>query len=185
MPQGKSCSIKGGLIIYLQDKLDYTYKSRLINYNILEGQIIHVKKEKHLKRPINFGNIYHPPKDILEKYNEFMNEFGPILETHESHNNEVIITGDFNIHLLKINEKQVFSEYFDMFTNHCFYPKITLPTRLSNKHGPLIDNFLCKLTETTLDTTSGILIKTFSDHQPYFTILIIIIINIIHLNILN
>ncbi len=50
-----------------------------------------------------------------------------------------------------------------MLTNHSFYPKITLPTRLSNKHGTLIDNFLCKLTEATLDTTSGVLIKKFSD----------------------
>ncbi len=58
-----------------------------------------------------------------------------------------------------------------MFTNHSFYLKITLPTRLSNKHGTLIDNVLCKLTETTLDTTSRVLIKKFSDHQPYFTIL--------------
>ncbi len=47
-----------------------------------------------------------------------------------------------------------------MLTNHSFNPKITLPTRLSNKHGPLTDNFLCKLTETT----SAILIKMFSDH---------------------
>ncbi len=57
------------------------------------------------------------------------------------------------------------------FPNHSFYPNITLHTRLSNKHGTLINNFLCKLTETTLDTTSGILTQKFSDHQPYFTIL--------------
>ncbi len=52
-----------------------------------------------------------------------------------------------------------------------FYPKITLSTRLSNNHATLIDNFFCKLTETTLDTTSGILIKKFSDYQPYFILL--------------
>ncbi len=44
-------------------------------------------------------------------------------------------------------------------------------TRLSNKHGTLIDNTFCKLTEATLNTTSGVLIKKFSDHQPYFIIL--------------
>ncbi len=58
-----------------------------------------------------------------------------------------------------------------MLNSHSFYPKITLPTRLSNKHGTSIDNFFCKLTESTLDTTSGILINKFSYHQPYFTIL--------------
>ncbi len=33
IPQGKSCSTKGGVIIYLQDKFGYTYKSSLTNYN--------------------------------------------------------------------------------------------------------------------------------------------------------
>jgi hypothetical protein len=169
--QGKSCSTKGGLIIYLQDKFDYTYTSRLTNYNTWEGQIIQVKKGKNLKKPIIIGNIYRPPKDLVEKYTEFINELAPILNMLQTNKNEAIITGDFNIDLLKINDKSVFSEYFDMLTNHSFYPKITLPTRLSNNHGTLIDNFLCKLTESTLDTISGILIKKFSDHQPYFTIL--------------
>ncbi len=58
-----------------------------------------------------------------------------------------------------------------MLTNYSFYLKITLPTILSNKHGTLIDNSFCRLTEATLDTTSGVLIEKFSDHQPYFTIL--------------
>ncbi len=43
VPRGNSCSTKGGLIIYLQDMFDYTYISRLTNYNTWEGQIIHVK----------------------------------------------------------------------------------------------------------------------------------------------
>ncbi len=84
---------------------------------------------------------------------------------------EVIIAGDFNIDLLKRADKEVLAEYFDMFTRHSVFPKITLLTRLSNKHGTLIDNIFCKLTENTLDTTNGILINKFSDYQPYFTIL--------------
>ncbi len=46
-----------------------------------------------------------------------------------------------------------------MLTSNSFYPKITVPTQLTNTHGTLIDNFLCKLTDNTLDTTSGVLIK--------------------------
>ncbi len=37
---------------------------------------------------------------------------------------KVIIAGDFNIDLLKINDKNTFSEYFDMLTNNSFYPKL-------------------------------------------------------------
>ncbi len=107
----------------------------------------------------------------MDFYNEFISELSPVLKSLEKNKSEVIVSGDFYIDLLKINNKQAFSDYFDMLTNNSFYPKITLPTRLSNKHGTLIDNIFCKLTETTLDTISGILIKKFADYQPYFTIL--------------
>ncbi len=57
-------------------------------------------------------------------------------------NSEIIFTGDFNIDLLKINDKHVISEYFDMLTSHSFYPKITVPTRMTNNNGTLIENCL-------------------------------------------
>ncbi len=68
-------------------------------------------------------------------------------------------------------KKNALSESFDMMTENSFYPKITLPIRFSNKHGTLIDNIFCKLTEMTLNTSSDILIKKFSDCSPYFTFL--------------
>ncbi len=58
-----------------------------------------------------------------------------------------------------------------MLTNQFLPPKLHFQLDYQISNGTLIDHFLCKLTETTLDTTSGILIKQFSDHQPYFTIL--------------
>ncbi len=102
---------------------------------------------------------------------KFTNELMLILKSLESKHAAVIITGDLNIDLLKIKEKIAFRELFYMITENSFYPKITLPNRFSNKHGTLIDNIFCKLTNITLNTNSGILIKQFSDHQPYFTFL--------------
>ena len=55
-----------------------------------------------------------------------------------------------------------------MLTSLCYFPKITLPTRLSGDCGTLIDNFFCRISQSTLNVSSGILIKQFSDHQPYF-----------------
>ncbi len=171
IPQGKSSSSEGGLIIYLNNKFNHINKMTLSKFKTWKGQFIEVKEGEHLTKPIIIGNIYKPPKDTLENYYELLTELEPIVKTLESNKNETIITGDFDIDLLKINEKHVFIEYFDLIISHSFYPKITLPTRLSNKHGTLIDNFFCKLTEATIDTISGILIKKFSDHQPYFILL--------------
>ncbi len=100
------------------------------------------------------------------KIQEFTRYICPILKTLETSNNEAIIAGDFNIDLLKINDKQSFSDYINTLTSYSFYHEITLPTRLSNKHGTLIDNVLCKLTENNLNTSSGIRINQFADHQP-------------------
>ncbi len=57
-----------------------------------------------------------------------------------------------------------------MLTSNSFYPKLSFPTRYTNNHQTLIDNFFCKLTEHTLDTSSGIRIRQFSDYQRYLTI---------------
>ncbi len=73
-----------------------------------------------------------------------------MLDTLETINSEVIITGDFNIALLKIADKEVLAENIDMLTTHTFFPKITLPTRLSSKHGTLIDIFILVILKTTV-----------------------------------
>ena len=114
------------------------------------------------------GNIYRPPRDLNVNYKQFIDEFSLLLSTFDQNNLEVIIAGDFNINLLKINQKEIFSEFFYSLTRHSFFPKITLLTRFSNLNGTLIDNFICKISQATLNSTSGILIKQFSDHQPYF-----------------
>ncbi len=40
IPQGKSCSAKGGLIMYVHETIKYDYKSRFNKYRTWEGQII-------------------------------------------------------------------------------------------------------------------------------------------------
>ncbi len=52
-----------------------------------------------------------------------------------------------------------------------FFPKITLPTRLSDRSCTLIDNFLCRLSSGFSQSTAAILISRTSDHLPYFIFL--------------
>ncbi len=137
-------------------------------HTALGRQIIQVKKSDSLNKTVNIRNIYRPPNDINECYKEFIDELMPLMCSLESNNNEAILAGDFSIDLLKFNNNKIFSEYFDMLTSKNIYPKITLPTRLLNNSATLIDNILCKLTESTIETTTGILTNKFSEHQPYF-----------------
>jgi len=58
-----------------------------------------------------------------------------------------VIIADYNIDLLKINYRPVISEYADTITSYVYFPKITLPSRLSNYNDTLIDNFLRNLSK--------------------------------------
>ena len=81
----------------------------------------------------------------------------------------MLIAGDFNIDLLKIHDKIVFGRFFDTITSLSFFPQITLPTRLSQRRGTIIDNFLLKLFDTNIAlSNSGIITSQISDHFPYF-----------------
>ncbi len=113
---------------------------KLNKYNTWEGQSIQVKKGLALAKPVSIVNIYRPPKDHLEHYKEFIDDFSYILDKLEKNTNEVIISSVFNIHLLEINDKQIISEYFGTLTSHSFYPKITVLTKLTNNNGTLKDN---------------------------------------------
>ena len=62
-----------------------------------------------------------------------------------------------NIDLLKIKEKDFGNDFFDMLVASGFFPRITLPTRISNSSATLIDNFMCKLTNKSENSIAGIL----------------------------
>ena len=57
---------------------------------------------------------------------------------------------------------------YDMIVSSGFFPRITLPTRISNSSATLIDNFLCKITKHSSNSIAGILLTSLSDHFPYF-----------------
>jgi len=83
----------------------------------------------------------------------------------------VVVTGDFNIDLLKLNDRAIVHEYFETFLSNGFIPKITFPTRLTVRSATLIDNIYVKLSDNFSQSTAGILYQNISDHQPCFVAL--------------
>ncbi len=71
IPKGRFSSTKEGLVIYLHEQYDFVYKNKLNEYESWEGQVIQIKKGDSLNKAINLANLYRPPNDIIEKYNEF------------------------------------------------------------------------------------------------------------------
>ena len=165
--QGHICSSHGGLAIYLRDSFDYKTLPIYKNSEIWEGHFIEISSNL-AQTKIVLGNIYRPPRDVNDNYRNFINEFTQVLNLLKNRTSEVIIAGDFNIDLLKINEKDIVNTYFESITSLSYFPQITLPTRLSQRRGTLIDNFLLKFSNFCKSPTSGIITSNISDHFPYF-----------------
>ena len=157
----------GGLAIYLKNDIHY----EVINVhespsNIWEGLFIKI----HLSENTNLvlGNIYRPPKDNIENYQCFIEEFENITKSFD---NNLIICGDFNIDLLRFNERNIINDYLESVLSNGLIPKITYPTRLTENSATLIDNALVKVSQNFSNTTNGICITSISDHLPYLVCL--------------
>ena len=167
--QRKKCSSHGGLAIYLHKKYNFkTVPSPTIS-EIFEGQSIEIS-EVDTNRPthILLGNIYRPPRYVLLNYKSFTEKLALTFQTFKDRNYDIIIGGHINIDLLKIKEKDFVNEYFDMIVSSGLFPRITLPTGISNSNATLIDNFLCKISKHSSNSIAGILLTSLSDHFPYF-----------------
>ena len=92
-----------------------------------------------------------------------------IIEIISKENSNIICCGDYNIDLLKIEERNIFQDYFDMFVVKGAIPQLTLPTRFSKKNATLIDQIFCKLSGKITNSNAGIFVTKISDHLPGFT----------------
>ena len=63
--------------------------------------------------------------------------------------------------------KNHLNNYFEELVTNGFFPKITLPTRISERSSSLIDNIFTNDSEEK--ETAGILLNHLSDHQIIFT----------------
>ena len=104
--QGKTCSNKGGEIIYLNKKFKYNIKNIHTETDSRECQFIEITGHLPSKNVI-LGNVYRPPKNTNIDYKKFTDEFTINLALLENCNSELIIAGDYNIDLLKVNKKDV------------------------------------------------------------------------------
>ena len=80
----------------------------------------------------------------------------------------LLLVGDFNIDLLKLNSNNKFQEFYDTLSVLDLLPSITLPSRLSKRHATLIDNIYCKSPNPKSIIDSGILATQISDHMAVF-----------------
>ena len=165
--KAKRVSEHGGLGIFLHN--DYTFKELKSTKmsELFEAQFIAVNNDMYANNII-IGNFYRPPRDLVINYQNFTSDLEQIMQNFRLFKEEILICGDFNIDILKANEKEHVNNYLNKIFSSGFLPYITLPTRISNNSATLIDNFFCRFTKNVSKISSGILISGLSDHFPYF-----------------
>ena len=82
---GKTCSSKGGLIIYLHELYDFKLKNYIPRSTVWESQIIEINSCQ-LRRKITLCNIYRPPRDLFDNYKIFYKELSDFLTKIENIN---------------------------------------------------------------------------------------------------
>ena len=167
---GASCSSKGGLICYVLDTINASIRLEIDNSNIWEGLFLDLEFDSNT---LIIGNIYRPPRNNNNNLSveNFIKELKPVVENISKANKNIVISGDFNIDLLKLNQRDKYSEFFDLMLSSGFLPKITLPTRFARKSASLIDQIFVKNNDLVQnqDSKSGIIHSSISDHYAAFT----------------
>ena len=118
---------------------------------------------------ICISNIYKPPRNNNnnENISNFLNEFSPCINFLNTYDYS-IISGDFNIDLLKINQREAYSNYFDELVNNGYLPTITGPTRFSNSNATLLDHIFVRSPNEHRHNFACILTTKIFDHLATF-----------------
>ena len=160
-------SSAGGALIYISQNLSYKRRTDLQICCSKELESVFIEVMIPNKQSYILGTIYkHPSMKHFKFNNEYMEELLKVI-THE--NKDCILTGDFNLNLLKHAKSRGVSKFLENLLSHNFMPQITLPTRITGKTATLIDNIL--INNNVLNCISGNITTSISDHLPQFIVL--------------
>ena len=153
---------KGGTLIYVLNKHQskprknletIMYKSKHLESTFIELVIPN-------KKNVIIGCVYRHPCMNLNCFNR--EHLTPLLEKINN-KKHIFLLGDFNVDLMKTDEDNNTSEYFDIITASNFIPHITYPTRITSHSKTLIDNIFSNLQNFSQGFSAN-LTMAISDH---------------------
>ena len=111
----KNCIVLSQYIVgfFVSSRFSFTVLEdlSLFQEGIIESIFIEIEFSKNNK--VIFGNVYHPPNLNVDKNESFLNKMQTILDLIEQKSSKCIITGDFNLCLLKHDSFRPTSEFID------------------------------------------------------------------------
>ena len=149
-----------GIGMYINDQYQYNRLEHLCKCSQnLEALFVEIT---NTEIPQTVGVFYRPPNG---KVSAALHELENLLKLLPPEN--VIITGDFNVDLLKESNQK--SEFEQIIYSDNFIPLISLATHAKpGCQSTLIDNIIVNSTENVIN--SGVLKSTTSHHHPIFCV---------------
>ena len=161
----------GGVAMFIKNNYKISERKDLkIAYSIkvkiedLWVEIANDNGEKHI-----ISVIYrHPGGDVKQFTEQLENTLSKIKNDKTIKN---IITGDFNIDLIKFDLNDNTNEHLNTVLKNGFIPTILLPTRVTSHSCTLIDHIYHQSRNSRIQILSGNLMMDMSDHFANFIIL--------------
>ncbi len=116
-----------------------------------------------------FGVIYRPNTEPHADMDIFSSNMEDIMDTIKKGNLPCVISGDFNVDLLRFKTHAKTNAFLDGICSHGFLPIISKPTRVTTSSATLIDHMYTNL--ITSSYHSGIIITDVADHFGTFCLL--------------
>lgn len=152
----------GGVGFYIKDTLIFDcIENQWLNMDFDSFEYMFIKLKQKKSRDIMIGSIYRPPNQSMDDFN---NEFSSLLLKINNPKNKIILAGDFNIDLLKIENHQPTYTFFNIMCSHSLLPTILRPTRITADTATLIDNIFVNFMDDSQN--SFIFTHDISDHCP-------------------
>ena len=124
----------------------------------------------------NFGDkyivsvVYRHPRGNIKLFTEQLENYLSKIENDRTIKHS-ILTGDFNIDLIKFDLNNNTNEYLNTVIKNGFIPTILLPTRVTSHTCTLIDHIFHLSRNSRMHVSSGNLMTDMSDHFANFIIL--------------
>jgi len=156
----------GGLAIFVKEGLSYIIRSDINipvefrdKFDVLFVEILMGNTSNNFI----IGLVYRSPNS---NESDFVANINAILNQLENEHKNLIILGDMNIDLLRMDTHTNSNLYFSSFISNGFIPAVTLPTRVTHTSCTLIDHIFAKLKNHTFK--AGSLTTDITDHFTNF-----------------
>ena len=157
----------GGIILYLRKEIKYKNRSDIIKFandacQLLAIETLHEKPENS----IVIISVYRPPNTIFASFLQVITNILELIFDVKKINKRIIITGDFNLDLLKRDCDSRVSQFCNIINSFGLYSVVTQATRIVGNTATLLDNIFINFAEQP--RYLGILFDDLSDHLPVY-----------------